>query len=234
MRIVARTDAGLIRNNNEDRVAFDADLGIAVLADGMGGQNAGEVASETAVTTVMEYVRRAASRPVGALEKALALANRRVHRLGTEHRDFAGMGTTLVAAVIDGADVVTAHAGDSRAYLFKGGRLACLTTDHSLVQQFVDAGLLTATQARFAANRHIVTRALGVAPEVPFDIGRFPFDDGDLLLLCSDGLTDMIDDEAILAACLCHSDPQALADALVASALEAGGFDNVSVIIVRR
>jgi protein phosphatase len=233
MEIFARTHRGRVRADNEDCVDFDAALGIAVLADGMGGQNAGEVASRTAVETCMRSLRRAPVRAQDALAAAVAEANRAVHRLALERPQFAGMGTTLVAAAHDGDAVWVAHAGDSRAYRFAGRSLSRVTVDHSVVQSLVDAGLLTPAQARRAPNRHIVTRALGILEAIECDVSRVPLAAGDLLILCSDGLTDMLDDATIAGICLGQTGLGPLVDALVAGALEAGGLDNVSVVAMR-
>lgn len=233
VEIVARTDCGRVRYNNEDRIEFDAGLGVAVLADGMGGQNAGEVASSAAVAAVMAALR-AAPHPLGhALEDAIAAANRVVYRLGRDRTELRGMGTTLVAAVVDEVAAWVAHVGDSRAYRYCARGLERLTTDHSVVQELVDTGAITAEAARRAPNRHIVTRALGMLEEVPCDLRRLEPASGDVLLLCSDGLTDMLDDAAIERLCRRHGNLDGLADALVAAALEAGGLDNVSVVAMR-
>ena len=234
VRIVARTDSGRVRTNNEDSVDFDARLGIAVLADGMGGQNAGEVASGIAVAALMRDLRAAATRDGASLAQAFDAANREVRTRAGERAEYDGMGTTLVAAIVTDAEALIAHAGDSRAYAFAAGGLRRLTRDHSLVAHLVDSGVLTEEQARRAPNRHIVTRAVGMLETVPCDLTTTPFGTSDLLILCSDGLTDMIDDDAIAALCARIDDPAELADALIDSALAYGGLDNVSVIAVKR
>ena len=240
MRIEARSDQGKIRQNNEDCLAYDARLGIAVLADGMGGPNAGEVASGTAIEVVMqhlvEHVEHVGAPNAGALLRgALTLANRRVCALAGSRRELNGMGTTLVAAIVQGGTFVVAHVGDSRAYRFRSGELTRLTADHSLVQQLVTQGILSVAEARVAPNRNIVTRAIGIESEVECDLTEGDFGAGDLFLLCSDGLTDMIDDPAIARLCGQvggEQDHAQLADALIDAALHAGGFDNVSVIVL--
>jgi protein phosphatase len=231
MQIIARTHPGRVRLDNEDCVDFDAQLGIAVLADGMGGQNAGEVASRTAVAACMDSLREASD--PSALLLALQKADRAVRRRASEDPRCAGMGTTLVAAVQDAGGAWIGHAGDSRAYRFSGTELVRLTSDHSVVQTLVDAGLMTPAQARRAPNRHIVTRALGMEAAIEFDLTRTALAADDVLLLCSDGLTDMLDDAAVAAILRRHGTLDALADALVAAALEAGGLDNVSLIAMR-
>ena len=239
LRIVARSDLGKIRGNNEDCVAFDARLGIAALADGMGGPNAGEVASATAIDVVMQYVVEQSDRLHGGaaaetLRDALAAANRRVHALAESRREYNGMGTTLVTAWVHDGTFIAAHVGDSRAYRFRRGELMRLTADHSLVQQLVAQGILSSAEARLAPNRNIVTRAIGIEADVECDVTEVDARDGDLFLLCSDGLTDMIDDAAIAQLCARHADADVslIADALIEAALGAGGFDNVSVIVI--
>ncbi len=238
LQIAAASHLGRVRGNNEDCVEHDAGLGIAVLADGMGGLNAGEVASTEAVAAVMRHVRRCAERlttdPEGVLDEAVQIANRAVHELASSRRDYAGMGTTLVAVFVAETEMVAAHVGDSRAYHYGDGVLTRVTTDHSLVQHLVATGVLSAEQARRAPNRNIVTRALGVSEDIECDLNRFELHPGDMVLLCSDGLSDMLDDSAIAAICAAHDSPAARVHALVAAALEAGGLDNVSVVAVER
>ncbi len=240
MRIAARSDQGKVRDNNEDCLAFDARLGIAVLADGMGGLRAGEVASATAVEAVMQHLventDRLGTDDVGeTLREALELANRRVYSLADSRREFSGMGTTLVAGAMHDGRFVAAHIGDSRAYRFRNGELARLTSDHSLVQQLVEQGILSAAEARRAPNRNIVTRAIGIEMDVECDLTEVDALDGDMFLLCSDGLTDMIDDATIARFCAAHaaSEPTRIVDVLVDAALIEGGFDNVSVVVLK-
>ena len=240
MRIAARSDQGRVRDNNEDCLAYDARLGIAVLADGMGGLRAGEVASATAVEAVMQHLientERLNRREVGeTLREALDLANRRVYALADSRREFNGMGTTLVVGAMHDGHFIAAHVGDSRAYRFRGGSLTRLTSDHSLVQQLVEQGILSVAEARRAPNRNIVTRAVGIEFEVECDLIEVDAREGDVFLLCSDGLTDMIDDPTIAQFCAAHAadEPARLVETLVNAALAEGGFDNVSVVAVK-
>ena len=240
MRIAARTDLGRVRENNEDYIAYDARLGCAVLADGMGGLRAGEVASATAVAVIMEHLTGQAggtghgngSVPTATLLRdALGAANRRVRALAESRRDYAGMGTTVVIGALHDGRFVAAHVGDSRAYRFRAGELARLTDDHSLVQQLVEQGILSPDEARRSPNRNIVTRAVGIEDDVEPDVTEVDARDGDLFLLCSDGLTDMVDDPTIARCCAeFGSDPKQIVDALIEAALSGGGFDNVSVV----
>ena len=240
MRIAARSDQGRVRDNNEDCLAYDARLGIAVLADGMGGLRAGEVASATAVEAVMQHLientERLNARDVGeTLREALDLANRRVYALADSRREFSGMGTTLVVGAMHDGHFIAAHVGDSRAYRFRDGSLTRLTSDHSLVQQLVEQGILSAAEARRAPNRNIVTRAVGIEFEVECDLIEVDALDGDVFLLCSDGLTDMIDDPTIAYFCGEHvgDEPMRLVETLVNAALAEGGYDNVSVVALK-
>jgi serine/threonine protein phosphatase PrpC len=240
MRIAARTDLGRVRENNEDYIAYDARLGCAVLADGMGGLRAGEVASATAVAVIMEHLTGQTggtghgngSVPTATLLRdALGAANRRVRALAESRRDYAGMGTTVVIGALHDGRFVAAHVGDSRAYRFRAGELARLTDDHSLVQQLVEQGILSPDEARRSPNRNIVTRAVGIEDDVEPDVTEVDARDGDLFLLCSDGLTDMVDDPTIARCCAeFGSDPKQIVDALIEAALSGGGFDNVSVV----
>ncbi len=219
---------------------YDARLGIAVLADGMGGLRAGEVASATAVEAVMQHLVENTARlnvhqAPETLREALELANRRVYTLADSRREFSGMGTTLVVGAINDGRFIAAHIGDSRAYRFRDGELARLTSDHSLVQQLVEQGILSAAEARRAPNRNIVTRAVGIEIDVECDLTEVDVVEGDLFLLCSDGLTDMIDDATIARFCAANADaePARVVDVLIDAALLEGGFDNVSVVALK-
>jgi PPM family protein phosphatase len=236
------SDPGRIRDNNEDSLAFDAPTGVAVLADGMGGYNAGEIASAMAVTYVRaelaqwlqgegkfasdDEVRRTV---VQCVEKA----NLSIYNAAMGNPQFSGMGTTIVAAVFDSRRVVLAHVGDSRAYLLRDGRFVQLTRDHSLLQEQLDAGLLTPDQAKVATHKNLVTRALGVEPNVQVDVQQHMVRDGDLFLLCSDGLTDMVDDIEIHAVLSGNNPLHDRAQALLRQANVAGGRDNISALLVQ-
>lgn len=241
MRIHSRTDVGRVRQNNEDVIAFDANLGIAVLADGMGGLNAGEVAAGTAVQIALDRLRERLAERLAAGERDLDAAldatfreaNRVVYDKANETTELSGMGTTLVVAVAGPDDCITAHVGDSRAYLFKRGKLTRVTTDHSLVHELVMQGVISAEEARASPNRNIITRAIGIEPDVRCDINRVPVEPGALVLICSDGLTDMLTDAELQARCAQHAtDPERLLTTLVTEANARGGFDNISVIAI--
>lgn len=246
LMMAAVTDPGRIREQNEDAVHVDPDAGVALLADGMGGYNAGEVASgmtvsllgerlgdfmragavEMAAENAASWVRQALTREIGAV-------NHEVLSLSRREAQYAGMGTTLVACCFYRGHLSVAHLGDSRLYRLRGRDLLRLTKDHSLLQIQIDAGIISEEEARYAENKNLVTRALGVEPEIEIDIGEYEVSPGDLYLLCSDGLNDMLDDTEIRDALLAiEGGLDQRARHLVNLANEAGGRDNISVVLV--
>jgi len=235
VKIIGCTDPGRVRGNNEDWIVFDGDAGAAVLADGMGGLNAGEVASREAAERLLELLTgpQPARDPV-ALRRALARTNAHVFELARSRAELANMGTTVVAWVrCDDGHCCIGHVGDSRAYRFRTGALERLTRDHSLVEQMAERGTPPPASDR-AAIRHIITRAIGLEAAVEPEARLVPMQGGDVFLLCSDGLSDMLEDAAIAAA-LTAALPaglEAAGDALVAAANAAGGHDNVSVLLI--
>ncbi len=238
MQIFAQTDQGKVRNNNEDFLSHDVEHGIAVLADGMGGLNAGEVASEVAVDTAMK-VLEAGVQQMGELDyrqmltEALATANRAVYELSTTRYDYHGMGTTLIVAALHDDTCFVGHVGDSRIYWFHAGELRQIGQDHSIVQQLVNEGLLSPERARHAPNRNIITRAVGINEQVESELNEFKVVAGDLVLLCSDGLSDMVDDPIIRQACRnLAAEPERLPAELIRLANDSGGVDNISVLVI--
>lgn len=234
-RLVARTHRGRVRRRNEDAVAVDDARGFGVLADGMGGLRAGDVASRETVEAVMAHLRGLPGPPRRQhLVDALLAANRRVRKLATQGI----MGTTALGLWIGpGGQGCLAHVGDSRAYRWRGGVLEPMTRDHSLVQELVDQGLMSPENARSASERNVITRAVGLEDELEVDALDFDLASGDVLLLCSDGLWDMLDDArigAMLAACGEGVEGLAqCAGALIDAANAAGGHDNISVLLAR-
>jgi protein phosphatase len=235
-------DAGRARRNNEDAVAIDAMAGVAVLADGMGGHNAGEVASVMACAIVCQDLvrwRRAWPETISqaaalqAMARGVAHANQAILNTALTRPECRGMGTTVVVLLVVGDAVLVGHVGDSRAYRFGRDGLERLTRDHSLLQEQVDAGLLTPRQAATAPQRNIVTRAVGVEAGVQLDTLALQAQPGDIVLLCSDGLTDMLGDEEIAAILATDSSLQGLCARLIDAANAAGGADNVSVVLTR-
>ena len=239
MQIVAHSDTGRVRRNNEDAIGFDADAGVAVLADGMGGLDAGEVASRIAVDTVLEGLSDGVAFSAPVLTAAIADANRAVLARSVERG--VEMGTTVVTWLLtEQGQCLIGHVGDSRAYRFRSGILRRLTRDHSVVQQMIDDGLLNEAEAETSPNRNVITRALGLTGQVDVDVRSWVHTAGDVYLLCSDGLTDMVaevDIQAILgdvgAPTGTEDSLQAVAAALVDRANEAGGHDNISVMLIR-
>lgn len=225
-----KSDTGLARRANEDN--FFARSPLFVVADGMGGAQAGEVASRVAADAFAGGLPEG-----GTTEERLATrvleANSRIHTLSREDRERAGMGTTLTAAYLDGEEIVVAHVGDSRAYLWRDGELTRLTRDHSLVDELVRRGKLTEEEAAEHPQRSIITRALGPEPDVEVDTRTYRGQAGDLLLLCSDGLTSMISEQLIAGILRGADGIEAAGRELVDAANAAGGRDNITVVLFR-
>lgn len=238
----AGIDKGRVRNNNEDAIALDEGLGLVVLADGMGGYQAGEVASGMASILIRDemalWLKQAATPPRAvdvrqALGRTVSEANLAIFTKGLTLPECRGMGTTVVAAVFMSDMLVLGHVGDSRAYRLREGQLTQLTKDHSVLQEEIDAGLVTPEQALMATHKNLVTRALGVDPGVVMDLIEEGVQPGDLYLLCSDGLTDMVRDSQITQILQMPQTLQNKADQLVDAANELGGRDNISVVLIQ-
>ena len=243
LEYVALSDMGRQRNNNEDSVLAVPEHGLVVLADGMGGHNAGEVASRMAVTLIAQQLGEWLPDNSGAslreLRRAMTVsvdaANRSIFEAANTNPDCHGMGTTLVLAVVHQGEMVLGHVGDSRAYLWRDGTLKQLTRDHSLLQEQIDSGLITLSEAAMSSNHNLVTRALGVEDLVLLDVQHCPLKEGDLYLLCSDGLTDMLEDDEIAKELGANSlmDTRGRARRLIDLANGHGGRDNVSVALIQ-
>lgn len=243
MQAQGRSDAGQVREDNQDVFAVREDLGLAVLADGMGGTRAGGVAAELAVEAALDHLSSARRRgPLAPdhLSAAIKQANNRVIGTANAISSYRGMGTTLVVTAIAEGKGYLAHVGDSRAYRFRRGELSQLTKDHSLVQEWVDAGVLTPEEAERAPNRHVITRAIGAKRAVEPDVQLLELAADDLILLCSDGLSGMLAD-AEIARLLAEAAGGAASPALAGTAAElvdaanrAGGMDNVTVVLISR
>lgn len=237
-----KTHAGLVRPLNEDALGADADSGLFILADGLGGYNAGEIASTMAVSTLLAELTAAQDRarsegrpfdPRAALRETMVGMNSTIFRAALNSTAFEGMATTVVVAWLLDGRLWAAHAGDSRLYRFRDGLLEQLTRDHSFSQELLDAGMVTEEEARLLPAKNLVTRALGASPDVEPEIHDYDVRAGDLLVLCSDGLTEMVTHYEIgglISACA--PDVGETARRLVDMANEAGGRDNVSVIVV--
>ena len=237
----SKTDTGRERDNNEDAVAFDENTQVAVLADGMGGYNAGEVASGMATTFINLEMSRwlhqagasAKSKDIRrAMEICVDNANLSIFNAANSNAQYAGMGTTLVMGVFRPGMAQIGHIGDSRCYRLRGDLLEQITRDHSLLQEQLDAGLLTPEQAQHSTIKNLVTRALGVEELVLLEVNEFQVELGDIYLMCSDGLSDMVDDATIAKIMSMHTGLAHKADLLVAEANDNGGRDNISVLLV--
>ena len=241
-----RTDQGMVRSNNEDSVFINPELGLAILADGMGGGNAGEVASGMATTLLAEDLKHTLgglrageaaageSRAVGVLREKIAVANESIFRAAEHQPQYSGMGTTLVVALFCDDRLVAAHVGDSRLYRVRAGELTQLTRDHSFLQLQLDAGVITPEEAKNSKQKNIVTRALGIEPKVESEIHEHQVQLGDIYVLCSDGLHDMVEGKNIVAALQSPGgNLESAARRLIQMANDNGGKDNVSVILVK-
>ena len=248
LEIVSATDPGMVRSHNEDSVASDASKGLVVLADGMGGYNAGEVASGMATTVITTELQQLLERrPAYTIDEKtgkvvaekiltdqIAKANTSIYQAAQSQPQYAGMGTTLVVALFYDNRVAVAHIGDSRLYRLRGEEFSQVTKDHSLLQEQIDSGLITPEQAKQSANKNLVTRALGIDPSVEPEIHEYEAVPGDTYLLCSDGLCDMVSDEDIcMVLQTLGANLTLCAHQLVQMANDNGGRDNVSVILVR-
>src|SRR6476646_7721728 len=247
--IASLSHPGMVRAHNEDTIFADADAGIAVLADGMGGYSAGEVASGIAVNLVsngmmpelksgreLSKVDIQSGLTHGALllQQQIAAANKSIYEAAQARPECAGMGTTLVSAVFCGNRVSIGHVGDSRCYRLRAEKFEQLTHDHSLLQEQIDSGVLTPEQAKYSLNKNLVTRALGIEAVVPPDIAEYRAEPEDIYVLCSDGLTDMVDADAVQEIIAAKRSALAAAVAeMIAAANQNGGRDNISVVLVR-
>jgi protein phosphatase len=230
VRAGARTDVGLVREGNEDSFLIDDPL--FVVADGMGGHLAGDVASSTAVEVISQEARSASADDPYSLETLVQHANEAIYKKSQDDPALHGMGTTCTLVVVGDHLAQFAHVGDSRAYLLRDGELSQLTEDHTLVNRMVREGRLSAEEADHHPQRNIVTRALGVDPNVAVDTPGVQVRNGDRMLLCSDGLTSMVDGSLIRETLTGEGDPQQAADNLVELAIKAGGEDNITVLVL--
>jgi len=248
LEIATRTHPGMVRAHNEDSLATVPEQGLVILADGMGGYNAGEVASGIAVSLLQTELRQvlAKSDPSAPdpktgkpateafLREHIRRANTSVFQASQSQPQYAGMGTTLVLGVFHDNRVTVAHIGDSRMYRLRGEVLAPVTRDHSLLQEQLDSGVITKEEARVSQHKNLVTRALGIDPQVEPEIHSYDVRRDDVYLLCSDGLNDMVEDEEIrLTLMTLQSNLALAASQLVQMANDNGGRDNVSVILVK-
>ncbi len=248
LEVFSQTHPGMVRSHNEDSVACDPACGLAVLADGMGGYNAGEVASGIAVSVVMTEVshglqnsspvesgeREGEDLGVSLLRKNIQKANASIFHAAQSQPQYAGMGTTIVSGLFYDNRVAVGHVGDSRMYRLRGEVLDTITRDHSLLQEQIDSGMISVEDARLSKNKNLVTRAVGIDPDLEPEIHVHDVMVGDIYLLCSDGLNDMVEDEDIQSTIYAlQSNLPLAANQLIQMANDNGGRDNVSVILVK-
>jgi PPM family protein phosphatase len=248
LEIASHTDPGMVRSHNEDSIASIAEKGLVVLADGMGGYNAGEVASGMATTVISTELRQmledkaphevdpksGQKAALNMLQEQVTKANTSIYQASQSQPQYAGMGTTLVVALFYDNKVMVAHIGDSRMYRMRDDEFSQVTKDHSLLQEQMDAGMLTKEQAKHSANKNLVTRALGIDPTVEPEIHEYDTQPGDIYLLCSDGLSDMVSDEDMgMALQALGANLNLATQQLVQMANDNGGRDNISVILIK-
>jgi serine/threonine protein phosphatase PrpC len=241
MRAAARTHVGKVRKVNEDTVFVDLNLGLLLVADGMGGYSGGEIASALAVGAVVEFLREKLPGASGEEEterlicEAVGRAEQAIRERAEGEAELAQMGTTMVLALARGPKIHLAHLGDSRAYRIRSGEIRCLTRDHSLVNEMLEAGQITPREARRHPLRNVVTRSLGLRGYPVAELQVLDWQPGDTMLLCSDGLNKMVEDKAIHKAVVEGGDDLAgICETLIKMANGKGGRDNISVIVARQ
>lgn len=222
------------RTTNEDAFLVDADRGLFIVADGMGGHNAGEVASSLAVKTIGEFLSDGPPASLNALDEALRLANDHILTVAGEKPDYVGMGTTVAAVYVGDHAAVYAHAGDSRVYLWHSGRLKQLTRDDSWVAAAMNGSAEDAREIEQHPMRHVLTKVVGLRPELQPSVAECPFEPGDLLLICSDGVHGSVNDETLSELLASRKPVPAVAESVVRQALAHGATDNVTAVVIRR
>jgi serine/threonine protein phosphatase PrpC len=245
LKFAGRTDTGLVRSHNEDSITFSAEYGFAILADGMGGYNAGEVASGIATSVLKESLEQRLrnqqwdvrlnrnKRIQQMLVESIIHANDSIFEAARVDPQNSGMGTTLVVALFHHDRVTVAHVGDSRAYRLRNGEITQITRDHSMLQEQIDAGLISEEGAQFAQNRNLITRAMGVDVDVDVEVHEHQTEAGDIYLLCSDGLSDMLPNRQIMDEIIAATPSlESACEELILRANESGGRDNISVILI--
>lgn len=247
-KVFGKTDVGMKRSKNEDSFGIDRQLGLFIVADGMGGHAAGEIASKMAIDVIMDYIKRTVatnepyltgfnnrySRAGNRLSSAIILANQLISDTATNREGWQGMGTTLVVAWMPDPNVPrlsVAHVGDSRAYLLRHGALKQLTTDHSLVEEQIQRGFISKEEANLSSIKNMITKALGFRERVEADVSEIELEPGDKLLLCSDGLNGMLTDKQILTILKLTGNLETTCQQLISAANAKGGKDNITAII---
>ena len=235
--LCGKTDAGLLRDHNEDSIGSNENIALAVLADGMGGHRGGEMASAMTVSTILESITEKTiknSTVRKLMYNAIIHANKSVYDSSKTNPQYRGMGTTVVAIVFYDNHFTVAHVGDSRLYRLRNNQLEQITRDHSFVQEQIDLGLHTAEQARNSPHKNLITRAIGIDDDVQVDIQEDTAMQDDIYLLCSDGVNDMLEDEVIKKILIDNScDLENASSEIIRLANESGGKDNISVLLAK-
>ncbi|ACX52419.1 protein serine/threonine phosphatase [Ammonifex degensii KC4] len=233
MEWVAKSDQGLIRPRNEDAYLVLPDKGLFAVADGLGGHQAGEVASQLAVSTVAQFWQEEREVSLEKLVAAVKAANEAVYRASLARPECMGMGTTLTVCLLKEKELLWAHVGDSRGYLLRGEEISQFTRDHTLVAELLREGEISPEEVKYHPYRHVLSRALGIEATVEVDAGSFVLEQGDIILLCTDGLTLHLAPEEILRLVREAESLPAGGEKLLAEALERGGEDNITLVMVR-
>jgi serine/threonine protein phosphatase PrpC len=231
-----------VRDENEDVFCIEESLGLLAVADGMGGHASGEVASKMGIDILKGYLKGGKESLPGEgnpsylestnrMTSGVKLANQAIYEASLSHSSWNGMGTTLTAVLLNGNRLSIAHVGDSRVYLIRGGIIEQITDDHTVVSEQVERGLMTREEAAESAMRHILTKALGIKSDVEVDADEIMVSEGDKLVLCSDGLTELVSDDEILSTVLDRNRPEMVCDQLIGLANQKGGEDNITVIV---
>lgn len=248
IRLYGQTDIGIHRDHNEDTIGCNEDLALMVLADGMGGHRCGEIASAIAVNTVIEHIKKESkkvtinsnSKEYGSdeyksiIHEAIKLANRNIYDSAQTNKQYEGMGTTIVTALFYNNTITVAHVGDSRLYRFRNNKLKQITKDHSYVQELIDCGVYTSEQAKTSEHKNLITRAVGIERNIKIELKEYRVEVGDIYFICSDGVSDLVDDEHIKSILIEHSnDLKAATSTIINTANNMGGKDNISVYIAK-
>jgi len=235
INVWCKTDKGLRRESNQDSFLVSEDMGLYIVADGMGGHSGGEVASAMAVSGAQDVIRQRAQlglSPRDLVTKAFEEASRKIYEKAAQENRLAGMGTTMVLCLVDGNSIFVGNVGDSRAYLFRSPHLWQMTEDHSLLNEQLRAGIIDDEQAKNFTSRNVITRSVGYEREVQVDVIERPLQSGDCVLVCSDGLCGLVEDEMICEI-LTRTPAEKIVEACIDRALANGGDDNVTVLFIQ-